>query len=45
MRDLSHLRALGSTGSPLSAETQSWFNTRFAVLAKKKNGSAAQADM
>ena len=42
--DLSHLRALGSTGSPLSAETQSWFNTRFAALAKK-NGSAAQADM
>src|SRR6201996_3369542 len=42
--DLSSLRALGSTGSPLSAETQSWFNTRFATLAKK-NGSAAQADM
>jgi acetoacetyl-CoA synthetase len=42
--DLSHLRALGSTGSPLSAETQSWFNTRFAALAEN-NGSAAQADM
>jgi acetoacetyl-CoA synthetase len=44
MRDLSHLRALGWTGSPLGAETHSWFNTRFAILAKK-NGSAAQADM
>lgn len=42
--DLSHLRALGSTGSPLSADTQSWFNTRFADLAKT-NGNAAQADM
>jgi acetoacetyl-CoA synthetase len=42
--DLSALRALGSTGSPLSADTQSWFNDRFAALAKQ-NGSAAQADM
>jgi acetoacetyl-CoA synthetase len=42
--DLSSLRALGSTGSPLSAETQLHFNTRFAALAKT-NGSAAQADM
>jgi acetoacetyl-CoA synthetase len=42
--DLSHLRALGSTGSPLSADTQAWFNTRFAMLAKS-NGSTAQQDM
>ena len=27
--DLSQLRALGSTGSPLSADTQQWFNERF----------------
>ena len=31
--DLSRLRALGSTGSPLSADTQRWFNDRFARLA------------
>src|SRR6201996_8578382 len=31
--DLSRLRALGSTGSPLSSDTQSWFNERFARLA------------
>jgi acetoacetyl-CoA synthetase len=31
--DLSHLRALGSTGSPLSADTQTWFTERFAALA------------
>ncbi|MBR0755064.1 acetoacetate--CoA ligase [Bradyrhizobium jicamae] len=42
--DLSKLRTLGSTGSPLSADTQDWFNTRFAALSKT-NGSAAQADM
>ncbi|MBR0871931.1 acetoacetate--CoA ligase [Bradyrhizobium tropiciagri] len=42
--DLSALRVLGSTGSPLSADTQSWFNERFAALAKQ-SGSAAQADM
>ncbi|VIO67334.1 acetoacetate--CoA ligase [Bradyrhizobium ivorense] len=42
--DLAQLRALGSTGSPLSADTQSWFNDRFAALAKQ-NGSAAQAEM
>jgi len=42
--DLSHLRALGSTGSPLSADTQAWFNARFAALAKT-NGSSAQRDM
>jgi len=42
--DLSHLRALGSTGSPLSADTQAWFNARFAVLAET-NGSRAQKDM
>ncbi|WP_024509321.1 acetoacetate--CoA ligase [Bradyrhizobium sp. ARR65] len=42
--DLSQLRALGSTGSPLSADTQGWFNTRFAALAKI-NGNGAQEDM
>lgn len=42
--DLSALRALGSTGSPLSADTQAWFNERFAALAKD-NGSAAQVEM
>jgi acetoacetyl-CoA synthetase len=31
--DLSRLRALGSTGSPLSADTQQWFNDRFHRLA------------
>jgi acetoacetyl-CoA synthetase len=42
--DLSRLRALGSTGSPLSAETQSWFNERFAKLAAV-NGNDEQRDM
>ena len=42
--DLSHLRALGSTGSPLSPDTQSWFNARFAALAAT-NGNSAQQDM
>ncbi|WGS21023.1 MULTISPECIES: acetoacetate--CoA ligase [unclassified Bradyrhizobium] len=42
--DLSQLRTLGSTGSPLSADTQAWFNDRFATLANI-NGNAAQADM
>ncbi|HUO00851.1 MAG TPA: acetoacetate--CoA ligase, partial [Bradyrhizobium sp.] len=42
--DLSRLRALGSTGSPLSEDTQSWFNARFAELATE-NGSSAQQDM
>ena len=42
--DLSKLRALGSTGSPLSADTQQWFNERFARLAAV-NGSETQADM
>ncbi len=42
--DLSRLRMLGSTGSPLSQDTQEWFNTRFAALSKI-NGSTAQADM
>jgi len=42
--DLSHLRALGSTGSPLSADTQAWFNARFAALSET-NGSNAQRDM
>jgi acetoacetyl-CoA synthetase len=42
--DLSALRALGSTGSPLSADTQQWFNERFAHLAEV-NGSSAHAEM
>ena len=42
--DLSHLRALGSTGSPLSKDTQDFFNTRFAALSTI-NGNAAQAEM
>ena len=42
--DLSRLRCLGSTGSPLSADTQAWFNERFADLSKI-NGSKAQADI
>jgi acetoacetyl-CoA synthetase len=42
--DLSRLRALGSTGSPLSADTQNWFNDRFARLAAS-NGNNEQADM
>ena len=42
--DLSRLAALGSTGSPLSADTQSWFNERLARLAAV-NGSRAQRDM
>ncbi|MBR0695536.1 acetoacetate--CoA ligase [Bradyrhizobium lablabi] len=42
--DLSRLRTLGSTGSPLSGDTQAWFNDRFAALSKT-NGSAAQAEM
>ncbi|WP_407177350.1 acetoacetate--CoA ligase [Bradyrhizobium sp. STM 3562] len=42
--DLSQLRALGSTGSPLSADTQAWFNARFAALAKI-NGNRSQEDM
>ncbi|MGJ5045172.1 acetoacetate--CoA ligase [Bradyrhizobium sp. HKCCYLRH1062] len=42
--DLSHLRCLGSTGSPLSADTQAWFDQRFAALSQV-NGSRAQAQM
>lgn len=42
--DLSSLRALGSTGSPLSADTQQWFNDRFARLAAV-NGNSAHAEM
>jgi acetoacetyl-CoA synthetase len=42
--DLSRLRALGSTGSPLSADTQAWFNARFAALAEA-SGNSAQEDM
>ncbi|MGJ5137811.1 acetoacetate--CoA ligase [Bradyrhizobium oligotrophicum] len=42
--DLSRLRCLGSTGSPLSADTQAWFDQRFAELSQV-NGSRAQAQM
>jgi len=42
--DLSHLVAVGSTGSPLAADTQAWFNERFAKLAAD-NGNAAQEEM
>lgn len=42
--DLSHLRCLGSTGSPLSADTQAWFDQRFAALSQV-NGNQAQAKM
>ena len=42
--DLSGLRALGSTGSPLSADTQQWFNERFARLAAV-SGNSAHAEM
>src|SRR5260221_1592425 len=42
--DLSRLRALGSTGSPLSADTQQWFSERFARLAEI-NGSVAELEM
>jgi acetoacetyl-CoA synthetase len=42
--DLSQLRCLGSTGSPLSADTQAWFNKRFAALSAS-NGSTAQSDI
>lgn len=38
--DLSHLRALGSTGSPLSAETQAWFTDGFARLAAASGNPA-----
>jgi len=42
--DLAKLRSLGSTGSPLSGDTQQWFNERFSRLASI-NGNGAQADM
>jgi acetoacetyl-CoA synthetase len=42
--DLSRLRALGSTGSPLAADTQAWFNARIAKLAAA-NGNDEQKDM
>jgi acetoacetyl-CoA synthetase len=42
--DLMRLRALGSTGSPLSGDTQQWFNERFARLAEVKH-TPAHADM
>ena len=39
--DLSHLRALGSTGSPLNPDAQAWGTQQFARLA----GSEAQKDI
>jgi acetoacetyl-CoA synthetase len=42
--DLSHLRALGSTGSPLSADTQAWFTDGFARLADA-GGNPAQRNI
>ena len=42
--DLSKVRTLGTTGSPLSEETQRWGTEQFAKLAKT-NGSAAQKDI
>jgi acetoacetyl-CoA synthetase len=42
--DLAHLRALGSTGSPLAADTQEWFTERFAALASS-TGNPAHANM
>ena len=42
--DLSKLRALGSTGSPLSGDTRQWFNDRFALLAEV-NHIPAHAEM
>src|SRR3954466_2633934 len=42
--DLSKLRALGSTASPLSGDTQQWFNERFARLAEVSH-IPAHADM
>jgi acetoacetyl-CoA synthetase len=42
--DLSKLRALGSTGSPLSKDTQDWFSERFDALSSV-NGNTAQAEM
>jgi len=42
--DLSRLRALGSTGSPLAADTQEWFNAHFARLSAV-NGNDEQREM
>jgi acetoacetyl-CoA synthetase len=42
--DLSKVRTLGTTGSPLSEETQRWGTEQFAKLAKM-NGNAAQKDI
>ena len=42
--NLAPVRALGSTGSPLSADTQAWINERFAKLAAV-NGNDEQRDM
>ena len=42
--DLSKVRMLGTTGSPLSEETQRWGTEQFAKLAKT-NGNAAQKDI
>jgi len=42
--DLSHVRALGTTGSPLSADAQNWGTAQFAQLAQHTH-SAAQQDI
>ena len=42
--DLSSVRALGTTGSPLSADAQNWGTGQFAQLAKSTH-SAAQQDI
>ncbi|WP_246667796.1 acetoacetate--CoA ligase [Bradyrhizobium macuxiense] len=42
--DLSSIRALGTTGSPLSEEVQSWGSRQFAALALS-NGNQEQADI
>jgi acetoacetyl-CoA synthetase len=42
--DLSKVRALGSTGSPMSEDAQAWCTRQFAKLAKS-NGSAAQENI
>lgn len=42
--DLSKIRALGATGSPLSEDVQNWGTQQFARLAQR-NGSVAQTDI
>ena len=42
--DLSRIRALGATGSPLSEDVQRWGTEQFAKLAER-NGNAAQKDI